>query len=1263
MKKADCPAMLLVAILCFYFSTGFTQSVYFDDSSADNMILGNDYFELTLRKSNGSLSGIVDKTSGQVLSSGNDGQTMWLAEVTNPDIIVVSHEYGAGTNNGFNYLWDENNNKLTLSYIHNPAESQGIDLDLQITASDQHYFDLYVELIHCRNDTITFIHFPCDLIFQPDDMQEAIMPWLPGVRLNENFFHQHRSFGFNYPGVVVFSDYGYYKTTKGQFSCYTVVNEDVTPFTAKFFHYRPESNLYAFSHANIVSINRDSLWKSPNLRMHIGNGYLETVEHYREDTGMAASPSLAQKLGEKYQSASQALTMKYDPWWVISSFGFNMTNHEKYKKLWQSLPGPSLLTVCSYPRGGQDESNPDILPIDPALGTNDDFRIILESAREFGHLIMPYVNPTFWDDESETVQSLQVEDFALLSRFGQPWMECYDGHCGYAVCPYAPAVINRLNQLMEELTTTIPVDMIWQDQIARAGLDYNKHMPDPAHTAQGWLEHFRRHQDRLLMGEHGYDRQVSAHVGYFNTMRMYGDGFIGTEGRGLGDGNWEYFPIAPMMARDKIFFIVGPDPVHATISKFNLTWAISMGQLLCYYLTGSTLNTPWHVTAQAFQQFALSRFADERMTDYTRLSSDVTKGRYESYKVLTNWSTTQTFPIDNHEISTEGFIITNDAEDLTAGIFTNYNGEYLSTGDHYIIESRYPDSIVVRHPQGEDTSIRLIPLTAYADSGLRCYAFTKNDVFDVPVTIASPYISFGMNRYYDEKEVTRYVIAHGPIYLTTPALTEPMNWATVPSTSPVFRWETVVGALSYQIQITTDVTFHSNIIDSVLVSENQFSADNLRVGTTYFWRVRAFNESTMSTWSSTNRLRVDGINIGDRLVAYYPLDGNPKDSVSSNDGTLVGDVVLAADRFGHPEKAYSFDGEDDYITFSESEPYTLIEKQMTISTWIYPKALAFETGVMERTLYWFLLINEDGTAVGYIFDENHQEGVVSSTKRIPLSRWSHFAYTYDGKTIVMYLDGKPVGSQHFVSQRIGKPNHAAIPALGRGIEAYYNDFNGIIDDVRVYDRALSAAEMAELYRKTATENFSPEIVTFSPTQDTTITEGDSLKFIITAWDEDDNILFCTWLYDDAMIANDTTENESTIKMHFPIGTAGKHNVKVLVSDGDLTIEQEWIVTVEKVVTALQLDEKNIPTHYSLGQNYPNPFNAKTSIRYGLPAPGKVSIELFNIRGERVKTAVENPANAGYFVFALDGSELASGIYVYKIQSGDFIACKKLIVLK
>ena len=90
---------------------------------------------------------------------------------------------------------------------------------------------------------------------------------------------------------------------------------------------------------------------------------------------------------------------------------------------------------------------------------------------------------------------------------------------------------------------------------------------------------------------------------------------------------------------------------------------------------------------------------------------------------------------------------------------------------------------------------------------------------------------------------------------------------------------------------------------------------------------------------------------------------------------------------------------------------------------------------------------------------------------------------------------------------------------------------------------------------------------------------------------------------------------------------------------------------------------NIPTEYKLEQNYPNPFNPSTEIKYQLPQDGYVKIEVFDILGNSITTLVDQDMQAGYHSVTWNASNLASGIYFYRIQSGTFTAIKKLMLMK
>ena len=88
-----------------------------------------------------------------------------------------------------------------------------------------------------------------------------------------------------------------------------------------------------------------------------------------------------------------------------------------------------------------------------------------------------------------------------------------------------------------------------------------------------------------------------------------------------------------------------------------------------------------------------------------------------------------------------------------------------------------------------------------------------------------------------------------------------------------------------------------------------------------------------------------------------------------------------------------------------------------------------------------------------------------------------------------------------------------------------------------------------------------------------------------------------------------------------------------------------------------------PLVYNLEQNYPNPFNPSTIISYNIPKDGFISLKVYNILGEEVAKLYEGFQKAGSFHINFNASKLASGIYLYKLQSGNFTETKKMLLLK
>jgi len=88
----------------------------------------------------------------------------------------------------------------------------------------------------------------------------------------------------------------------------------------------------------------------------------------------------------------------------------------------------------------------------------------------------------------------------------------------------------------------------------------------------------------------------------------------------------------------------------------------------------------------------------------------------------------------------------------------------------------------------------------------------------------------------------------------------------------------------------------------------------------------------------------------------------------------------------------------------------------------------------------------------------------------------------------------------------------------------------------------------------------------------------------------------------------------------------------------------------------------------LDQNYPNPFNPTTNITYGLPKDANVVIDVYNLMGQKVVTLVSERQKAGYYTVNWNGRDasgnlVTSGVYIYKITTGDYAKSKKMLLVK
>lgn len=195
-------------------------------------------------------------------------------------------------------------------------------------------------------------------------------------------------------------------------------------------------------------------------------------------------------------------------------------------------------------------------------------------------------------------------------------------------------------------------------------------------------------------------------------------------------------------------------------------------------------------------------------------------------------------------------------------------------------------------------------------------------------------------------------------------------------------------------------------------------------------------------------------------VAYYPFTGNADDACGSgNHGSVTG-ATLTADRLGNSDRAYEFDGSGDFILVPDSDGLD-VNDGFTAAAWIRPTTtsgtfVAQKFGAYSLDIY-------PGTIRSVLTSVNLGQGGVDGSTPIQANQWQHIAVTWDtaaglrdSTTVFAFLNGVPDGSGLFEGpiQATTDPMY-----IGRYLGSY---FDGVIDELWIFDRELSTNEITDL---------------------------------------------------------------------------------------------------------------------------------------------------------------------------------------------------------
>ncbi|GAB3708897.1 hypothetical protein GCM10027592_44570 [Spirosoma flavus] len=213
------------------------------------------------------------------------------------------------------------------------------------------------------------------------------------------------------------------------------------------------------------------------------------------------------------------------------------------------------------------------------------------------------------------------------------------------------------------------------------------------------------------------------------------------------------------------------------------------------------------------------------------------------------------------------------------------------------------------------------------------------------------------------------------------------------------------------------------------------------------------------------------------LVAYYPFNGNANDETGNGHAGSVFGAGLTTDRFGNVSKAFSFDGVDDVIVVANQADLNSLD--FTYSLWA--NINEYGTSTLDDNRIASMLMAKYDNSKGFVIFNNEPGQLVLrptpstalpasndffTNQPIPLNSWKQVVFTKSGQQIRVYVDGTLSSAGVYEGNYTTSASHLMI---GSGPWQFDEFFKGKLDDIRIYNRALSESEVAQLYTSEATQ--------------------------------------------------------------------------------------------------------------------------------------------------------------------------------------------------
>lgn len=473
----------------------------------------------------------------------------------------------------------------------------------------------------------------------------------------------------------------------------------------------------------------------------------------------------------------------------------------------------------------------------------------------------------------------------------------------------------------------------------------------------------------------------------------------------------------------------------------------------------------------------------------------------------------------------------------------------------------------------------------------------------------------------------------------------PADGAVNQSIRLALSWNSSTDAARYHLQVSTNSTFSTMVVNDSAITATSLQVGPLAYDTMYYWRVRAKNIGGESAWSSVWSFKTTV------AAPTAPTLDLPPNGSENHPTTLT-------------------------LSWNPSTGATAYRLQVSTSS-------TFITTILDDST-----VVTSSRQIGSLANNTTYYWRVKAKNIGGISAWSSvwsFKTTIATPTTPI-LDLPPNGSENNPTTLELRWNLSTGTTTYRLQVSMNSAFSTtIVDDstiTAIFHQVGPLAHDTTYYWRVRAKNIGGTSAWSSVWSFKTVIEAPSVPILALPLDGSENLdttLTLNWnpstgattyrlqvstsstfttaeILDDSTIVNTSRELGS-----LAINTTYYWRVNAKNVGGTSAWSSVWSFWTR--TTAVSEPRRVIPTEFSLNQNYPNPFNPSTTILYALPKTAFVRLTVINPLGNEVETLVSATQVAGEYEIHWNPKNLASGVYLYRIQAGEFVATRKMVLMR